>query len=148
MNTSDRNQLADGQPTPSLFVLISALSVVFFLVSTSHPVAASSTVANASISGAVWYDVNGNGIWEPNEEPRADHPVYLQRLEDPAGAATATVQTDEEGMFLFANLEYGDYEISTENGGVQIVTLSGVKAPVSLDLPYTGNRLFLPFAVR
>lgn len=67
----------------------------------------------ASISGFVWDDLNGNGIWEGGEPAVENATVNLYRRQDPAGplddllnpyVVVNTTSTDPAGAYTFSGL--------------------------------------------
>lgn len=131
-----------------LVALIISAGLFFGLGS---PVLANSDLATGSISGTVWQDTNNNGIREPNERPLVDHPVYLQRVgEEVVGTMVAVVYTDEDGTFVFKNLEQGQYRVYPDEGDFVLVDVNGVDASATIELPVpvTYHLLFLPITVR
>jgi hypothetical protein len=114
-------------------------------------VAAASSIAApfGSITGSVWYDANGNGVWDSPAEPAlAGHSVYATRLDDGVGVMTLTVLTADDGTFQFPILPYGEYRISDSSGVFVTVTLSEARASAMVELPSLGYRVFIPFASR
>jgi hypothetical protein len=133
-----------------LFVLVVIVSVGLFFVCSSD-VLASGELATGYVSGSVWQDRNNNGIRELEELPLVDYPVYLQRTgEEAVGAMAAVVYTDEEGTFVFTNLEQGIYQVYPEDGDYVVVDVNGVDASgtVELPVPVQFHQIFLPMTVR
>lgn len=62
----------------------------------------------ASIGDKVWIDANSNGIQDEGEDAVADVTVQL-RHED--GTILDTTVTDANGMYIFDQLEPGDYQV-------------------------------------
>ncbi len=62
----------------------------------------------ASIGDKVWIDANNNGVQDEGEEAVADVRVQL-RHED--GTILDTTTTDANGMYIFDELEPGDYQV-------------------------------------
>ncbi len=58
------------------------------------------------ISGVVFLDENGNGVWDKGEPLLAEIPVLLDRRR---------INTDEKGQFLFERLRPGLYEVSIDS---------------------------------
>lgn len=67
--------------------------------------------ANASISGTVYADLNGNGMQDGDEQGIAGQTVQL------AGAGTRSVVTDEFGWFDFGDLKPGSYSLTNATSG-------------------------------
>ena len=59
-----------------------------------------------SISGVLWIDVNEDGTYDGDEQPLADHPVYLY-VESDTENAVQTAVTDANGIYMFENIEPG-----------------------------------------
>ena len=75
------------------------------------------------IGNYVWYDANGNGIQDANEEGLSGVPVSLTDMND---AVIATTNTDTNGMYLFtdtnvsAGIDYNtDYKVKIALADVQ-----------------------------
>lgn len=64
---------------------------------------------NGSISGMKFEDMNANGILDSNDVPLTNWNISFTN-----GEETASVQTDENGMYSFTNLGPGTYIISEE----------------------------------
>lgn len=112
---------------------------------------AGSDLANGRISGVVWRDSNNNGIREPQELPLAGYPVYLQRVgEEVVGAMVAVVYSDENGAFVFENVEEGTYQVFPDEGDYVLTEVVGVNASATIELPVSVQRhqLYLPIATR
>lgn len=138
----------------SNFVAIVIIAFVFALITGLAPVAASANadLANGFITGTVWNDINRNGIMEPNELPLAHHEVYLQRVDQEVnGAMVAVVLTDANGMFVFENLEFGEYQVFPDGGSHVLVEVQGVSATANIDLPVAiqmNHFVFMPAVSR
>lgn len=61
------------------------------------------------IAGTVWFDANFNGIKELNEEKFKDASLYLYNRN--TGNVVQTVKTDDEGKYVFNNIDSNDYLI-------------------------------------
>jgi protocatechuate 3,4-dioxygenase beta subunit/uncharacterized protein (DUF2141 family) len=59
-----------------------------------------------SVSGTVWYDINHNGVMDPNEVGLGKLPVLIN------GPTIAQTETDEYGNYVFTDLKPGDHTIS------------------------------------
>ncbi|NOX60637.1 MAG: hypothetical protein GXP42_01610 [Chloroflexi bacterium] len=78
----------------------------------------------AHIFGLVWEDVNENGIPDEGERPLADAVVTLHNAR---GKELAVVITDEDGRYLFANLEPGLYiVVESDPEGTESITPNAV----------------------
>jgi hypothetical protein len=133
----------------SNLLLAFIVSAVLFLGCGSTGLA-NSVLVTGRISGFVWHDTNNNGIRELDELPLVDHPVQLQRIdEDAVGAMVAIVYTDEDGTFVFNNLEHGKYQVFADDGNYVLVDLSGVDASATVELPVSVkfHQIFLPMTV-
>src|SRR5262249_32442613 len=62
----------------------------------------------ASLGSMVWYDTNGDGVWQTGEAGVAGVAVTLY---DAAGNLIATTATDSNGVYQFINLVPGTYVI-------------------------------------
>lgn len=73
---------------------------------------------HTSISGQVFNDANGDGRREPVEQGLAGVTVELL---DSSGKIVATTETDAQGLYRFAELDLGSYQvvIVPPNGGTQ-----------------------------
>ncbi len=133
--------------TFSIALIVASIFVLFGL----SAVQASGDIATGRISGTVWQDSNNNGVREPQELALVGHMVYLQRTgEEVVGAMVAVVETDENGDFVFANLEEGQYNVFAEDGEYSLVEVVGVNASASIELsvPAKVMKIFLPLTVR
>ena len=70
-------------------------------------------VMNRKIEGIVWYDSNGNGIREEGEPPIKGVEVVLKMTNN---TVVDTVETGEDGKYVFKNLEEGDYRVEFHYG--------------------------------
>lgn len=140
--------------TTSKFVPVVFIAILFALIIGMAPSAASANadLANGFITGTVWQDTNRNGIMEPNELPLVNHEVYLQRVTGEVnGAMVAVVFTDADGMFVFENLEFGEYRVFPDGGEYVLVDVQGVNATASIDLPVVirmSHFIFIPAVIR
>ncbi len=79
----------------------------------------------SSIGDKVWYDVNGNGIQDPNEQGVSGVTVTLYAAN---GTTIITnTKTDVFGNYMFANLLPGDYIVGFSN------------LPIGTQLSFTGQ---------
>ncbi|MCK7513020.1 MAG: IPTL-CTERM sorting domain-containing protein [Desulfobacterales bacterium] len=65
--------------------------------------------ATGSITGLVFYDINGNGVQDAGEPAL---PGVTITLRNSANAVVATTTTDANGNYSFANLPPGQYTVS------------------------------------
>lgn len=138
--------------TKAIFVFIALTFVFSFAAHHSGAALAEEDAATGYITGVVWQDINNNGIREPHELPLANHEVYLQRVGvEVSGAMVALVFTDADGVFVFENLEEGEYRVFPEGGAYSLVDVVGVNATATVDLPVPvqfHHQIFLPISVR
>lgn len=92
-------------------VVIIALLAVFLF----NTQAARANAETNSMSGTIWQDDNGNGIYEPNEKATAGVTIRIQ-MEGNDEHFTAV--TDANGNFILNEMQYGRYTI-------QVVDVSG-----------------------
>jgi len=90
-----------------------------------------SDTASGSIEGLLWVDGNGmsenswNGLFDSDESPLGDFPVFLFRIEDPTALITHAsvphrgVLTQQDGTYRFENLEPGNYVVGLMDGFVR-----------------------------
>jgi hypothetical protein len=64
--------------------------------------------ATGSISGVVWSDINGNGVADSGESALGDVTVNLL---DGQGSVVGTTVSDSNGVYTFADLLAGDYQV-------------------------------------
>ncbi len=89
------------------------LIALFLLLSTSLPASgadalpSSPDAAGLSLNGTAFQDANGDGFFSPGEAALANKTIRL--LLD--GEEMANVTTDENGLYFFANLFPGRYEL-------------------------------------
>lgn len=118
------------------FIFIALLMAVSFATVAPSTAQANSSAAVGYITGVVWQDVNNNGIREPQELPLAHHEVYLQQVGvEVSGALVVLVYTDADGVFTFENLEEGNYRVFPDGGEYSLVSVEGVNATATVDLP-------------
>ena len=130
------------------FAAVVLIAVVFAFIAGMVPSTASANAdpANGFITGTVWSDTNRNGIMEPNELPMANHEVYLQRVDQEVnGAMVAIIFTDEDGMFVFENLEFGEYQVFPDGGEHVLVEVHDVSATANIELPIAVQMSFFVF---
>ena len=83
--------------------LIAIAVVALFMLNLNGALAAGS----ASISGCVWYDDNGDGVFGPGEGGLEGVTVCLCRDND--GVLVGTQTSSQDGSYQFSNLSAGDY---------------------------------------
>jgi hypothetical protein len=83
--------------------LMTLIVGTLFLLNLNGALAAGS----ASIGGCVWYDDNGNTVWDGGENGMAGVTVELYNVLEPGNTYTRT--TTEDGSYQFADLPAGDY---------------------------------------
>lgn len=67
-----------------------------------------------SIGDFVWEDVNGNGLQDPGERGLTNILITLTGTTGQGVQVTAETFTDQNGQYLFADLESGVYELKIE----------------------------------
>jgi protocatechuate 3,4-dioxygenase beta subunit len=67
-----------------------------------------------SIGDFVWEDVNGNGLQDPGERGLTNILITLTGTTGQGEPVTAETLTDQNGQYLFADLESGVYELKIE----------------------------------
>lgn len=115
------------QLTIITFILVQ-LSLVFtpFLAQQ----AAASSPATGTVFGFIWLDVDGDGLYNLNESPRTDVPVELKNAD---GELVKSTTTDQGGIFMFSELQYGEYAVWVEStsgtmynaGTIEIAEVNG-----------------------
>ena len=105
--------------------------VALFLLNLNGALAAGS----ASITGYVWYDDNGNAVWDEAENGMAGVTVELYNVLDPADTYTQT--TAEDGSYQFTDLPAGDYIVQAPEtvmlGLEEYALTTDNSLPISLD---------------
>ena len=71
-----------------------------------------------NLSGTVWYDTNGNGLFDSNENPLSGFSVSL--LDSSGSSVLQSGVTDDSGNYLFLNLAAGDYRVRVSTSGTII----------------------------
>lgn len=66
----------------------------------------------ASIAGAVYNDLNSNGVFEPTESGIANVAVRLTGTDVRGAAVDITMQTAADGSYAFSNLNPGTYQVA------------------------------------
>lgn len=129
-------------------LLLAAVLLAAQLGLGAAPATAQAQAALGSISGTVWFDMNRNGIREPEEPAMAGMAITLQQVSPAPGAMSARVITDQDGTFIFPSLPYGAYQISDETGYTVEVTLDEMRGVQEVSMGSPGHLVFLPLAVR
>lgn len=65
-------------------------------------------IEEGSIGDFVFYDANGNGIFDPGEDPKDDATLYLY---DEDGEEIAVTSSNSNGYYIFDELEPGEYTV-------------------------------------
>ena len=65
--------------------------------------------AGTALGDTLWFDENGNGIFEPGELPVPGATVLLYPANNPNGPHIRVDTTDANGMYFFDNLNLGEY---------------------------------------
>jgi hypothetical protein len=105
--------------------LMAMAIAALFLLNLNGALAASS----ASISGYVWYDDNGNTVWDEAESGLAGVTVELYNVLEPGNTYTRT--TAEDGSYQFTGLPAGDYIVQVS----ETVTLGLAEYALTTDNP-------------
>lgn len=135
------------QLTIITFILVQ-LSLVFtpFLAQQ----AAASGPATGTVFGFIWLDADGNDLYELSESPRADVAVEIKNAD---GEVVQSTTTDEGGIFMFSELEHGEYAVWVENttgtmynaGTVEIAEVNGTSQfNIAQTDMSANNAIFLP----
>ncbi len=72
------------------------------------------TTGPGKIGDFVWFDANGNGMQDAGEPGIPGVIVILQKCN---GAMVAFTTTDPNGMYMFNNVQAGDYQVKFANPG-------------------------------
>lgn len=89
-----------------------------------------------SISGAVWYDADGNGLRAPAEAPLAGYRLFLDADADSGlDADEATALTNADGRYTFSTPNAGTYTVRRAPDAAQAADLQGF----SCTFPATGD---------
>ncbi|MFI5253384.1 MAG: beta strand repeat-containing protein, partial [Bacteroidota bacterium] len=90
---------------------------------------------NASISGYIFNDLNGNGVWDAGEPPLSGWTFNL------SGTSSGSTTSDATGFYTFLNLGLGSYTVSqvAQGGYIQSAPVSG-----SYSLTVTGASQQVP----
>jgi uncharacterized surface anchored protein len=74
----------------------------------------------ASVSGAVYVDVNNSGVKAPGDPPIANVAIALAGTDDQGNSVALNTTTDSNGFYQFTNLRPGSYTITeTQPAGFQ-----------------------------
>jgi hypothetical protein len=73
------------------------------------------------VSGHKFNDINGNGVWDPNEPGLAGWTIRLDGTAEDGTTVSLTTTTDDNGRYEFEDVPRGDYIISEvlEAGWIQ-----------------------------
>lgn len=124
-----------------LAVLVTSLFIQGILVGVTPGAAFAQEIqAAAFVSGAVYLDVNENGMAEPNEQNLAGAIVTVRA----ADGTVYTSVTNESGFYLVNDLPQGDYLVSAVDSFGNIareisISLGEVNAAVAIDLGVIDN---------
>jgi hypothetical protein len=66
----------------------------------------------ASVSGAVYVDVNNSGVKQPGDLPIANVAIALAGTDDQGNSVALNTTTDSNGFYQFTNLRPGSYTIT------------------------------------
>jgi hypothetical protein len=89
------------------------------------PRGAAATVIASSVGDRVWVDANGNGIQDPGEtEGAADLPVTLDGIDSDGNVVHVTTTTDQDGYYIFEDLQSGTYHVTFDPDGRQFTLQS------------------------
>ena len=116
----------------------------FFIVISFFIIDQKKTFAQATISGAVWHDQNGNGF-QDGEPYMPGFTVELRN--DGSGTLVNSMTTDAGGTYSFNSIAVGVYYIRFIINAPNIITPSGFGTPATdCDItnanPATGIRLY------
>ena len=84
---------------------------------------------NGTIEGTIFVDLNGDGLWQP-DEPR---PAWIKVILD----GTVEAFTDKRGSFLFADVNLGRHELTIPQSGL----IAGLQAPDTVTVEITEESL-------
>ncbi len=97
----------------------------------------------ASLGDFVWYDANGNGLYDTGEAfvEGATVTLYFANADGSLGNAVGTETTDADGLYLFTGLTPGDYiAVIDTNGAGALTTLNAGDDTLDSDFdPATGQ---------
>ncbi len=108
---------------------------------------------SGTIGDQVWYDVDGDGIFDPNESVLPNVPVTLREVGNDGVLNTAddiirTTTTDNNGQYQFSGLPAGTYQVTVPTPDGTALTTPASSNPVTLgsgqhidtvDFGYTGT---------
>lgn len=80
-------------------------------------------VRSGSLTGKVWNDANFNGVWDTNE---TGLPQAVLSLYSPMLGLVRTVTPNEQGDYMFQNLQSGEYQLSFQLPEGMIFTYPGM----------------------
>jgi len=97
------------------------------------------------VFGYKWNDMNGNGLWDPDESGLPNWTIWLDANQNGVeDAGDRYTQTDATGYFIFTGVADGTYEVGEEQkpGWSQIYTTNSVtvkEGEISIGI-YFGNK--------
>jgi len=69
------------------------------------------TVVAGELGDFAWFDVNGDGVQDPDESGAPEVPVHLTGTDDRGATVDRSTTTDEDGAYRFTGLRPGDYTL-------------------------------------
>ncbi|MCI8444643.1 MAG: Cna B-type domain-containing protein [Clostridia bacterium] len=95
-------------------------------------------VVKRQIEGMIWYDTNGNGIKEEDENYAKGIEVVLKKADgteavDINGNPVANLRTNEQGEYHFMNLPIGEYQVEILTASKYQLTQKGVGTNLSIN---------------
>jgi hypothetical protein len=123
--------------TNSCFKLKNHFNLIsfFFIIISFIIIDQKKTFAQASISGAVWHDQNGNGEQDGGEPYMTGFTVELRT--DGSGTLVTSMPTGAGGTYSFTSIPVGTYYIRFIINAPNIITPSGFGSPAT-DCDITG----------
>jgi hypothetical protein len=64
------------------------------------------------VLGHKFNDINGNGIWDPNEPPLANWTIKLEGTTEDGTPVSLTTNTEDDGYYKFEDVSKGTYTLS------------------------------------
>lgn len=135
-------------------VAISTLVIIAQLVFSAVSLAAAP--ASSGVSGVIWLDENGNGIFEPSEPTVPDAVVNVRgEGED----FIQSVLVGDDGYFEIRGLSHGLYHVWAEMDGTEsesvVVEINEVSPVTVIDIAFTPetdtqvqHQIWIPVAAR
>lgn len=87
-----------------------------------------STALRGAIGDTIYFDANGNGVQDGNEFGIAGVTV---QLDGPGG--TQSVVTDENGVYIFTDLDAGTYAVTVQTGTLPVASVQSADPDTTLD---------------